>query len=76
MPCDTATHSGGSTHTRAHMAEQPIFLDGVDGVSPGAPNANAKGGHPVGDNVPIIDPRTTLASARDPNTMLYRVKHE
>ena len=58
------------------MAEQPISLHGVDGVSPGAPNANAEGGDPVGDVVAIIGPRTTLASTRDPETMLYRVKHE
>ena len=58
------------------MAEQPIFLDGADGVSPGAPNANAEGGDPIGDVVAIIGPRTTLASARDPGTVLYRVKHE
>ena len=58
------------------MAEQPISLDGADGVSPGAPNANAEGGDPVGEVVPIIGPRTTLASVRDPETVLYRVKHE
>ena len=56
------------------MAEQPISLDGADGVSPGAPNANAEGGDPVGEVVAIIGPRTTLASARDPETVLYRVK--
>ena len=71
MPCDTAAHSGRSTHTHAHMAEQPISLDGADGVSPGAPNANAEGGDPVGEVVAIIGPRTTLASARDPETVLY-----
>ena len=58
------------------MAEQPISLDGADGISPGAPNANAEGGDPVGDVVAIIGPRTTLASARDPETVLYRGKHE
>ena len=58
------------------MAEQPISLDGADGVSPGAPNANAEGGDPVGNVVAIIGPRTTLASARDPETVLYRVKHQ
>ena len=58
------------------MAEQPISLDGADEVSPGAPNANAEGGDAVGDVVAIIGPRTTLASARDPETVLYRVKHE
>ena len=59
-----------------HMAEQSVSLDGVGDVSPGAPNASAEGGDPVGDVVAIIGPRTTLASARDPETVLYRVKHE
>ena len=58
------------------MAEQPISLDGADGASPGAPNANAEGGDPFGEVEAIIGPRTTLASARDPETVLYRVKHE
>ena len=58
------------------MAEQPISLDGADGISPGAPNANAEGGDAVGEDVAIIGPRATLASARDPETVLYRVEHE
>ena len=58
------------------MVEQPISLDGADKVSPGAPNANAEGRDLVGDVVAIIGPRTTLASTRDPETVLYRVKHE
>ena len=58
------------------MAEQPISLDGADGVSPGSPNANAGGEDLVGDVVAIIGPRTTLASARDPETVLYPVEHE
>ena len=58
------------------MAEQPIFLDGADSVSPGALNANAEGGDPVGDVVAVIGPPTTLVSARDPETVFYRVKHE
>ena len=78
MRCDTAAHSGRSTDTvtDAHMAEQPISLDGADEVSPGAPTASAEGGDPVGDIVAIVDPRTTLASSRDPETVLYCVKHE
>ena len=48
------------------MAEQPISLDGADGVSPGARNANAEAGDAVGDVVAVVGPRTTLASARDP----------
>ena len=51
------------------MAEQPISLDGADGISPRASNANAEGADPVGDVVAIIGPRTTLASARDPETV-------
>ena len=66
IPCDTA----------AHMAEQPSSLDSADGASPGAPNANAEGGDPVGDVVAIIGPRTTVTSARDPETVLYHVKQE
>ena len=58
------------------MAGQPIFLDGADGVNPGAPNANAEGGDPVGEVAAFIVPRTTLASARDPEAVLYCVKHE
>ena len=58
------------------MAEQPISLDGADGVSPGAPNANAGGEDPVDDVMAITGQRTTLASARDPAKMLYRVKLE
>ena len=58
------------------MAEQPISLDDTDAVSPGAPNANAEGGDPVGKDVAIIGPRTTLASVRNRETVLYRVKHE
>ena len=58
------------------MAEQPISLDGVDGASPGAYNANAEGGDPGSDVVAIIGPRTTLVSARDPETAVpYRVEH-
>ena len=72
----TLQRTAGDPHTHAHMAEQPISLDGADGVSPGAPNANAEGRDPVGEVVAIIGPRTTLASARDPETVLYRVKHE
>ena len=58
------------------MAGQSISLDGADGVSPGAPNANAEGGDPVGDVVAIIGLRITLASARNPETVLNRMKHE
>ena len=76
MPFDAAAHSGGRSHTRTHMAEQPISLAGADGVSAGTPNANADGGDPVGDVVAITGPRTTLASKRDPETVLYHVKHE
>ena len=50
---------------QTHIAEQPISLDGADGVSPGAPNANAEGGDPVGHVVAIICPRSTLASTLD-----------
>ena len=47
----TLQRTSGDPHTHAHMAEQPISLDGADGVSPGAPNAHAEGGDPVGDVV-------------------------
>ena len=70
----TLQRTAGDPHT--HMAEQPVSLDGVDGVSPSAPNANAEGGDPIGDVVAIIGLRTTLASAREHETMRYRVKHE
>ena len=45
------------------MAEQPISLDGADGVSPGAPNANAEGGDPVGEAVapPFLFGRAVVA---------------
>jgi len=45
------------------MAEQPISLDGADGVSPGAPNANAEGGDPVGEVVapPFLFGRAVVA---------------
>ena len=72
----TLQRTARDPHTHAHMAEQPTSLDGADGVSPGAPNANAEGGDPVGEIVAIVGPRTTLASACDPETVLYRVKHE
>ena len=72
----TPQRTAGDPHTHAHMAKQPISLNGADGVSPGAPNANPEGGDLVGDVVPIIGPRTTLASACDPETVHYRVKHE
>ena len=72
----TLQRTAGDPHTHAHRAEQPIFLDGTYDVSPGAPNANVEGGDPVGDVVAIIGPRTTLASARDPERVLNRVKHE
>ena len=52
--------------THAHMPEQPISLDGAYVVSPGAPDANAEGGNPVGEVVAISGPRATLASVRDP----------
>ena len=71
----TLQRTARDPHTHAHMAEQPTSLDGADGVSPGAPNANAEGGDPVGGLVVIIGPRTTLASARDPETVLDRVAH-
>ena len=51
------------THTHAYMTERPISLDGAGGVSPGAPNAHAEGGDPVGDVVAIIGPRITLESS-------------
>ena len=73
MPCDAAAHGGISTHT---YAEQPISLDGADCVSPGAPNANAEDGDLIGHVVTIIGPRTTLASARDPEMVPCRAKHE
>ena len=38
MLCDAAARSGRSTRRPVHMAEQPISLDGVNGVSSGAPN--------------------------------------
>ena len=58
------------------MAKQPISLDGADGVSPGALIANAESGDFVVDVVAIVGPRTNLACARDPETVLYRVQHE
>ena len=72
----TLQRTAGDPHTNARTAEQPISLDGADGVSPGTPNADAEGGDLIGDVLAIIGPRTTLASARDPETVLYRVKHE
>ena len=42
------------------MAEHPISLEGADGISSGASNADAEGGGPVGDIVAIIGPRITL----------------
>ena len=68
----TLQRTAGDPHTHMHtfMAEQPYSLDGADGVNPGAPYAN---GEAVGDVVAIIGPRTTLASARDPEMVLYRV---
>ena len=72
----TLQRTAGDPHTHALMAEQSISLDGADGVNPGAPNANVEGGDHVGEVVAIIGPRTTLASARDPETVLYGVKHE
>ena len=72
----TLRRTAGEHHTHAHMAEQPISLNGADGVSPGSPSANVEGGDPVGDVVANIGPRTTLASARAPETVLSRVKHE
>ena len=72
----TLQRTAGDPHTHAHMAEQPISLYGADGVTPGASNANAEGGGPVGEVVAIIGPRTTLASAHDLETVLYRMKHE
>lgn len=63
-------------HTHAHMSGQPTSLDGADGLSSGAPDANAEGRDPVGQVVAISGPQTTLASARDPDKVLYRVKHE
>ena len=72
----TLQRTAGDLHTHAYMTEEPISLDGADGVSPGAPKANAEGGDPVGDVVAIIGPRITLASAREPETVLNRVKHE
>lgn len=53
------------------MAEQPISLNGADGVRPGAPNANAEGGDPVGEAVAISGPRIALAKCtRPPNGAL------
>ena len=63
-------------HTHTHTRRNCPSLDGADGVSPGAPNANAEGGDPVSDVVAISGLLTTLASARDPEKVLYRVKHE
>ena len=50
----TLPRTAGYPHTHEHMAEQPISLDGADGVSPSAPNANAEGGDPIGDVAAII----------------------
>ena len=66
----TLLRTAGHPQTHAHMAEQPISLDGANGVSPGASNANVEGGDPVGDVVATIGPRATLASARDPEAVL------
>ena len=71
----TLQRTAGDPHTHTNTW-RPISLDDADGVSPGAPNANAEVGDPAGDVVAIIGPRTTLASARDPETVFYRVKHE
>ena len=68
----TLLRTAGHPQTHAHMAEQPISLDGANGVSPGASNANVEGGDPVGDVVATIGPRATLASARDPEAVLNR----
>ena len=47
-PCNTAARGGRYTRTHAHMVEQPISLDGTDGVSSaGAPDAIADGGDPI-----------------------------
>ena len=70
----TLQRTVGDPHT--HMTEQPISLDGADSVIPGALNANAEGGDHVGDVVAIVGPRTTLVSARDPETVFFRGKHE
>ena len=58
------------------MMDQPISLDRADGVSPGAPNANAEGGDPVGEVAAIVVPQTTLASTGDPEPVIYRVRNE
>ena len=54
------------------MVEPPISLDGGDGVSPAAPNANAEGGDLVVKIVATMGPRTTSASARHPETVVNR----
>ena len=79
FPRDTAFKRFWLTLQRAAgdpHADTPISRDGADGVSSGAPDANAEGGDAVANVVTISGPRTTLASARDPETVLYRVKHE
>ena len=43
MPCDTAQCAAENPRIHAHMEEQPMPLDGTDGVSSGAPNGNAEG---------------------------------
>ena len=73
MPCDTGAHSGGKF---THKSAQEVAIDGADGVSPGAPNATADGGDSVDDVKAMINPLTTLAIARDRETLLYRIKHK
>ena len=59
------------------MAKQPISPSTVPTASALAhPMPTLRAGDPVGDVVAIIGPRTTLANARDPEMVLYRVKHE
>ena len=73
----TLQRTAGDPHTHMHTwRNSPSLSTGADGVSPGAPNANAEGGDPVGNVMAIIGPRTTLASVRHPETVLYHVKLE
>ena len=45
MPC-ALQHTAGDPRTRTRGVTAHIFLDGADGVNPGASNANAEGGFP------------------------------
>ena len=67
--------TAGDPHTRTHGGIAHLSRR-CRRRNSAAPNANAEGGGPIGDAVAIIGPWTTLASARDPETVLCRVKHE